>query len=90
MTTRQELIKTITANAAHLEDNMHTFWRAWAEDLIKGGVPADEVIGSMISVAAVQGMVIHGSTHMAQYCREMADKFEFASVHGCEYPARDH
>ena len=90
MNTRADIIRTIAENKQHIENHLSDFWRGWAADLVKGGIPAADVAETMITVAAVQCMQVHGSTRMAESLRQMADKFEFAADQGVEYCQREH
>ncbi len=87
---RKEIIKTIAANAGHIEGQMSTFWKSWAEDLIKGGIPAEQVTSSMLSVASAQCMAVFGASFMAKSLHRMADVFETSASYGVEFPAREH
>lgn len=90
MNPRDQIQTILSANKDLVSANLNDFWRGWAEDLIRGGIPKEEVVASMVSVAGVQAMKVFGATYMAQSFRQMADGFQLAADHGCEYPATEH
>lgn len=87
MNTRTEIVKLMGENREALQANLSDLWRRNAEDLIAAGLPAGEVVETMITVAMVQGMKVSGATVMANYLRSCADKFDFSADCGVEYPA---
>jgi hypothetical protein len=69
---------------------LNYFWRAWGEDLISAGVPAEEVVVSMLSTAEALGGRILGAEAMVDRLRGAADVFEKLLDRGVDYPGRGH
>lgn len=90
MTTRNELLKMVADNRDDIQSNLDNFWRHWAEDLVAGGVPGDEVARSMVTVAVVQCMAQIGATKTAFFLEKGIDLMKLAAEHGWEYPATEH
>ena len=90
MNARAQIRQMIGDNKEHIASRLSDFWRRWAEDLIAAGIPANEVTETMVAVAVVQVMKVHGSTRTAESFRRMADSFQMAADAGCEYPATEH
>ena len=90
MNDRTKIVSMIKENHTEIAANLSDFWRRWADDLIAGGLPPDDVIETMVCVASVQVMRTRGATFAADALRKMAEGFQMAADNGCEFPAREH
>jgi len=90
VTKRAEVVRMVRENQTDIAANLNDFWRRWVQDLIAGGVPAADVVETMVSVAGAQVMRTRGATYAAQSFRQMAEAFQIAADAGCEYPATEH
>ena len=84
-TNMTDIVKMLAENREFVEANLNELWRRQAEDMMAAGINQKDVAETMLSVAAVQCMKVHGSARMVEVLRQQADVFEVCAEEGVEF-----